>query len=292
MSNTSLLICASQCWPAPSDTAANSLNRWLAQQALQRSGWRGRLLLTLLHLRCGRVLLGGLLDLSLPGIMAHYHWRKQHIASWVQQHIEQQRIQQLIVVGAGFDGLGATLSAKYKHLQVIEIDRSATISVKLAALHKLNALSPNLCMKAADLSCSSLQQLLAETAEFFPDRATLVLAEGVLMYLAQPAINAMLQQLRQSVAAPLYLIATQMQLAPCGRPRFFKQRWLADMALMLSDEPFVSGVSRQALPDWLAAMGYTLQQLAAAGQAGNNDPCPGELLFGATAKQVATSVTD
>ncbi|HEX5793387.1 MAG TPA: class I SAM-dependent methyltransferase [Rheinheimera sp.] len=287
MSNTSLLICASQCWPAPSDTAANSLNRRLAQQALQRSGWRGRLLLGLLNWRCGRALLTGLLQFSLPGIMAHYHWRKQHIASWVQQHIEQQRIQQLLIVGAGFDGLGAALSAKHKQLQVIEIDRHATVNVKLAALQRLNALPPNLCIKAADLTCCSVQQLLADTVEFLPGRATLVLAEGVLMYLAEPAIKALLLQLQQSVTAPVYLVASQMQLAPCGRPRFFKQRWLADMALLLSGEPFVSGVALQVLPDWLAAMGFKLQQLAAADQAGNSDPCPGELLFFAAAKPVA-----
>lgn len=287
MSNTSLLICVSQCWPAPSDTAAASLNRRLARQALQSSGWRGRLLLRLLNWRCGRTLLTGLLQLSLPGIMAHYHWRKQHIASWVQQHIEQQGIQQLVIVGAGFDGLGATLSAKYKQMQVIEIDRPATVNVKLAALQRLNVLPPNLCIKAADLTCCSVRQLLADSVEFLPDRATLVLAEGVLMYLTAPAIKALLLELQQSVTAPLYLVASQMQLAPCARSRFLKQRWLADMALLLSGEPFVSGVELQALPHWLAAMGFKLQQLAAADQVGNSDPCPGELLFCATAKPVA-----
>lgn len=283
MSNTSLLICASQCWPG---SPANSLSQQLAKQVLQRSGWRGRVLLALQGWRGGRALLTGLLQFSLPGIMAHYGWRKQHIVSWIEQQIEQQNTQQLVIVGAGFDGLGAMLSAKYRQLQVVEIDRVATINIKQDVLRQLHALRPNLCLKAADLGRCSLAQLLADTAEFSAERPTLMLAEGVLMYLPETAINNLLQQMRQSVNAPLQLVASQMQLDQHGKPRFSQQGWLADMALAISGERFVSGITPQALPGWLVNLGFNLQQLVPAEQPENNDPCPGELLFYATAKSV------
>jgi len=283
MSNTSLLICASQCWPG---AAANSLSQQLAKQVLQRSGWRGRVLLALLGWRSGRVLLTGLLQFSLPGIMAHYRWRKQHIASWIEQQIEQQNILQLVIAGAGFDGLGAMLSAKYPQLQVVEFDRVATINIKQDVLLRLNSLQPNLCLRAADLGHCSLAQLLADTAEFSAERPTLMLAEGLLMYLPESAINNLLQQMRQCVNAPLQLVASQMQLDPLGKPRFSQQGRLADMALAMSGERFVSGITPQVLPGWLVNLGFNLQQLVPAEQPENNDPCPGEILFYATAKSV------
>lgn len=283
MSNTSLLICASQCWPTRVK-AVEGFSHQLAQQVLQRSGWRGRLLLALLRWPSGRTLLRCLLHASLPGIMAHYHWRKQHIAAWLQQQITQNGIQQLVIIGAGFDGLGAQQSAAHPQLQVIEIDRPTTIKTKQAALRQLNALQPNLCLQGADLACCSLADLLTEMAAFSAGRPTLILAEGVLMYLPDTAIKALLLQLQQSVQAPLTLVASHMQLSPQGKPGFVKQGWLVDAALGLSGERFVSGVSLQALPDWLMNMGFTLQQMAAAGQLDNPDPCPGELLFYATAK--------
>ncbi len=285
MSNTSLLICASQCWPKQRVKAVDGFNHQLAQQVLQRSGWRGRLLLALLRWRSGRTLLRGLLHASLPGVMEHYHWRKQHIAAWLQQHITQNVSQQLVIIGAGFDGLGAQLSAAHPQLQVFEIDRPDTIKTKQVALRQLNALQPNLCLQAADLARCSMADVLTETAAFSACRPTLVLAEGVLMYLPDMAIKALLQQLQHSVQAQLTLVASQMQLNPQGKPGFVKQGWLADAALALSGERFVSGVSLQALPGWLMNMGFNLQQLAAAGQLDNPDPCPGELLFYATAKQ-------
>lgn len=288
MSNTSLLICASQCWPKHRVKAVEGFSHQLAQQVLKRSGWRGRLLLALLRWRSGRILFRGLLQLSLPGIMAHYHWRKQHIAAWLQQQIAQNGIRQVVIIGAGFDGLGAQLSAAHPQLQVIEIDRPTTIKTKQAALRQLNAVRPNLYLQAADLACCSMVDLLAETAVFSACRPTLVLAEGVLMYLPDTAIQTLLQQLQHSVQAPLTLVASHMQLNPQGKPGFVKQGWLTDAALALSGERFVSGVSLQVLPGWLMNMGFNLQQLAAAGQWDNPDPCPGELLFYATAKRTHT----
>lgn len=281
MSNTSLLICVSQCWPGPQ--APCCLNLELATEVLQCSGLRGRLLLAMLRWRWSRALFSDLLQCSLPGIMAHYQWRKRHINAWIQQQVEQQGIEQLVIIGAGFDALGAIFSAKYKHLQVVEIDRPCTIAIKQAALHRLNALSPNLCIKGADLACCSVAELLADTAAFSANRPTLVLAEGVLMYITEPAIKTLFQQLCQSVSAPLQLVATQMQLDQQGRPQFAQQRWLADIALAISKERFVSGVVRKDLPNWLAGMGFSLQQLVPAGLPENADPCPGELLFYASA---------
>ncbi|WP_213995069.1 class I SAM-dependent methyltransferase [Arsukibacterium sp.] len=289
MSNTSLLICASQfcasqCRPGLSEHAANSLNCQLAGQVLQRSGWRGRLLLTVMRWPVFRALFSGLLQSSLPGIVAHYQWRKQHIASRVRQQVTEQGVQQLLIIGAGFDALGARLSAEFQQLQVIEIDRAETINIKQQALQRLNAQQPNLWLKAADLASCSMARLLADTKAFSATRSTLVLAEGVLMYLPQPAINALLQQLRHSINAPLQLVASQMQLNQQGRARFTRQRWPADVLLAISGERFVSGVSAKALPDWLTSMGFNLQQLVPADQPGNSDPCPGELLFYAEAR--------
>lgn len=285
MSNTSLLICVGQCWPPPAD-GPDSLNQQLARQVLQHSGWRGRWLLAMLRWQVSRTLFSGLLQYSLPGIMAHYQWRKRHINAWIQQQVEQQGIEQLVIIGAGFDALGAIFSAKYQHLQVVEIDRPCTIAIKQAALQRLSALSPNLCIKGADLACCSVAELLADTAAFSANRPTLVLAEGVLMYITEPAINTLFQQLCQSVSTPLQLVATQMQLNTRGQPQFARQRWLANVALAISKERFVSGVAPQNLAAWLAGMGFTLQQQVPAGLADNADPCPGELLFYASALPV------
>src|SRR5207244_348401 len=92
-------------------------------------------------------------------------------------------VRQVLMLGAGFDGLSLTLLAQVPALRIFEIERERTIAVKRSALRSLQAHDPRLALVAADLSAAPIESLLRALPSFDPERPTLVIAEGVLMYL-------------------------------------------------------------------------------------------------------------
>ncbi len=163
-----------------------------ARQILQATE-QGRKRLQQLDSRLSRQMLRIMETLLMPGISLHYALRKRYIMTQTR-HCIAQGITQIINLGAGFDTLAWQLHQHYPDIQFIEIDHPATSKDKVAALQPRQSQN-NLHFLAVDLAEQPLSQVLQQHDYFDPQRKTLFICEGVLMYLDQHIVSSLLQTL-------------------------------------------------------------------------------------------------
>jgi methyltransferase (TIGR00027 family) len=189
-----------------------------------------------------------------PGIMRHYLLRKR----WIEEQCRvslQAGVRRVIVIGAGLDTLALRLAPQWPEVAWVEIDHPATQAFKLQGLaHAGLRLPANLELYSVDLSISSLPSDLMNDA-----RPTLVVIEGVLMYLDETAIAALLRdQVRALSKMPVKLLFSHMVRWSEGRAGFRPSSWWVDRWLSWRSEPFKWTISPQALQPWLQTLGLEL----------------------------------
>lgn len=272
---TSLLIAVATLLEVGDESGLESR---LTHAALIRAGAPGLRLLWLSQRGLGRTLLRALESIMLPGLARHYRWRKRRIAGWAEDQIAQG-VEQVVVLGAGFDVLACNLARRHQTLTAIEIDRAAPSALKRSILGDLGAMPPNLHGCAGDLAREPLAAILARCAAFDSRRPTLIVAEGVLMYLAPDEVWRLMCAFAHLMSAPVALIATAMTRRDNGRIGFeFESRGVRHW-LKRHGEPFRWGATAEALPDTLRELRIRLEAIADPRIADDPDPCPGEWLF-------------
>lgn len=193
------------------------------------------------------------------GIFLHYLLRKRFIEDAVREALDAGCMQ-FLVIGAGLDTLATRIAHERAEVQCIEIDHPATQAVKRAALE--GRMPQNLTLLPADLRERRLADVLSESGRFAPDRRSVVVIEGVLMYLPEDAVASLLGQLRDLVPAGGRLVFTFMEPDARGRPRFRGvARWYApilDWGLKRMGEPMQWAITRDALGRWLAEVDWRL----------------------------------
>lgn len=138
--------------------------------------------------------------LSWPGIGEHF-WRRKR---WLEKRVRERLAAgdgRVLVAGAGFDTLALRLAPEFPAVEFVELDHPATQRLKLRTLRAAGREVPaNLRFSSQNLVGGALPAGLCPE-----DLATTIVAEGLLMYLPEPAVRAFLQ----SVAA---LPALQVRL--------------------------------------------------------------------------------
>lgn len=242
-----------------------------ARAALAQCGPRGRLLAAIAGTRPGRIAADGLERSLLPGIRAHYRWRRALVARRIASAIACGA-RQIVEIGPGFDPALARLAATDATSSCIMIDHPATLRAARAALSQTGIAPPNLRFVEHDFASPR-----EWTAALDPRLPTFVVAIGVAMYLPLRRIVAALAALRARVDAPIGLIGSVMACSD-GRPGFARQsRWI-DRWLAAVGEPLEWGADAERLPSCLARLGW-----AGAAIDARDDPCPGEHLVDARA---------
>lgn len=247
----------------------------LARQCLKGCGDAGARLLRWIDSRIGRAALAVAELIALPGIAAHYHWRKRHIADWTQAELDAGA-SQLVVLGAGFDGLALGLRRRYPELSVFEIDRACSIEIKRAALRQVGYEAERHSLLACDFGQTNLAEVLRSDSCFDPAARTVIVAEGLLMYLTREQVAALCRDLAAALESPAVLVFTLMQLDCDGVPAFRRQSRLVRGWLARRGEPFRWGSGPERLRDDLHAFGIREIQIADATDSNDADPCPGE----------------
>jgi methyltransferase (TIGR00027 family) len=193
--------------------------------------------------------------LSIPGIYLHYALRKRKIENVASEFLCTARVQQVVVIAAGFDPLAAILAKRYPNAAFFELDHPATQRVKKAAL---NGLEPGGKPKLipVDITQQSIADEISLTA-FSPDSPTLFIAEGITMYLDGEQLHTFLRQIRAcNRHVGSHLLFTYMNKRPNGAIQFESASWLADLWLRIKNERFKWGIEVAALPTFLARQGY------------------------------------
>src|SRR5687768_7042373 len=160
LSSTAVVIAASTALAAREPTLARFLEERdaaLADAVLAEAGTRGRLLRTLLAGRFFRAVLIQAERLLLPGIQLHYRARKRCIAAVVESEIARGA-SQVVIAGAGYDGLGSRLARRHPEARVFELDRTGVLALKRRALERVGVAQLNVYHVSVDLGMASLAE--------------------------------------------------------------------------------------------------------------------------------------
>jgi methyltransferase (TIGR00027 family) len=186
--------------------------------------------------------------LTIPGIILHYALRKRCIYSAALESV-RKGVTQLVVLGAGFDALGADLQAAFPSLTVWEIDHPATQELKTTALQTAEPTALHLV--PADLSKRDLAGILSNQSEFGVHQSTLWVAEGLLMYFDEAVVRRIFKQAAEMSGSNSGFIFTFMRPDSDDRLRFDHQTKLIDWWLARSGEPFRWGIAPDRLIEFV-----------------------------------------
>lgn len=214
----------------------------------------GRRLLHWIDSRLGRKAIRLAERCTIPGIIGHWVCRKQWLAAaW--RTAESAGFDTLVVLGSGFDSLSPRVAqASAGGILTVDVDHPATLAVRLAAIEK--RVSEAHRFVSHDLSMpglwAALQGVIPEAA------STVVIIEGVLMYLQPERVSELFRELARLRLRQLRVAFTFMETAAGAPPAFRPRSRLIDAWLRLRREPFQSGLDPDTLGVWLQQRGYRL----------------------------------
>jgi O-methyltransferase involved in polyketide biosynthesis len=212
---------------------------------------------------------------TLPGISVHNALRKRWIEDAVREALASGR-RQVLVLGAGFDTLAYRLHGEYPDVRWWEIDHPATQSVKRDALDDHGGVGDNFDLVAADFSETTLGEVLGALADeasegaggsdrqertaYDPTAPTVVVAEGLLMYLSEEEVRALFRDVRRRTGPGSRVVGTALEPREDGRLTLrsdneFGNR-LLEVRLGRLGEPLRWGIEPTALPTFVDDLGF------------------------------------
>lgn len=201
--------------------------------------------------------------LGVPGIYLHYALRKLAIEARAREFLSAGGARQVVVVAAGFDPLAALLHRDYQDAVFFEADHPATQGPKRRALERVGH-GANLRLVEADLEKGSFDKALEGTG-FSRELPTLIIAEGITMYLDARQVDRFIRQLRGLCMHPdSVLVFTYMSTSLLGKMQFDTATLLADAWLGLRGEAFKWGMEDGDVAPYLRARQFTLAKLMTA----------------------------
>jgi len=193
------------------------------------------------------------LELALaPGLILHFLRRKAWLAEQCD-HLLAGPEPQLVVLGAGLDGLSLRLAELEPNLRVIECDRPAVTRIR----HDAAGERSNLRIVAGDLAeigqnGRTLERLREQIA---PDRPTVFCCEGVIMYMPREEVEQMLRVLGSLTERASFLLTCMDK--PFGQPVGFRPyRRLVRWWLNRQGEPFLWGANKSEIDGMLSETGW------------------------------------
>ncbi|MEO8753104.1 MAG: class I SAM-dependent methyltransferase, partial [Casimicrobiaceae bacterium] len=197
---------------------------------------------------------------TLPGIVVHYWLRKRWIEARCRDAIGSG-YSRVIVLGAGFDTLACRLAPAFPAVEFVEVDHPATQAVKRKGLAAaFPGAIANLRLAAVDFDREVVPRSL-----LIDSRPTLVIAEGLLMYLDAERIGRLLASVLQLSTGPVRLVFSYMVRWSDGASGFRPGSRVIDLWLAWRGEPFAWTIEPLAVGDFLRRHGFTLMAAAASG---------------------------
>lgn len=197
---------------------------------------------------------------TVPGMALHQVLRKRCLEEKVVRSLESG-FRQVVVLGGGFDTLTARLARRFPSCVFLEADHPATQAVKKRALEKAGYLGPNLALVSLDFNRSEVKEALLGLPAFLCDVPTLILCEGVLMYLAPEAVDRLMAGMASLPCPSLRFAFTFMEAEPGGPIAFRGSSPLVSAWLRLRKEAFTWGTTRRDLGAFLSRRGFLLEEV-------------------------------
>jgi len=194
-------------------------------------------------------------DWLLPGQFEAFGHRKAFFERLVRKAIGADATQ-VLVLGAGLDTMGWRLAPEFSAVNFFEIDHPATARLKARGIEQMGQRS-NLHLLGEDLRKHRLADVLRAYNAWNQTAQTVIVAEGLLMYLPPEAVR---DVLRQCAAVSGDGSTLAFSYIPTGANELpYAGRWTGLMLwiLKLAGEPWLWSIRPEELPTFLEANGWT-----------------------------------
>ena len=169
-------------------------------------------------------------------------------------------VEQVIVLGAGLDARALRFTAALRGRPVFEIDFPSTLARKRKQLEQFGPL-PHLEQVGCDFASESFVAALSRSRRFRPGAKTVVLWEGVTMYLERAAVRRNLEDLR-TVVGPGSSVGIDFWFLIDGRSASSTVRRVMPQLLGLVGEPVLLSLHPEDAPGFLRSAGWDVDDAA------------------------------
>lgn len=193
-------------------------------------------------------------DWMMPGQFEAFAHRKAFCERQVREGICTGTTQ-VLTLGAGYDTLGWRLAPEFTDVEFFEIDHPATAHLKAKGVEAMGT-RDNLHLIPVDLSERRLADVL--TAHKSWDRAaqTVMVAEGLLMYLSVRAVRDLLSQCAAMTGTGSQIALTYIGTNADGRPDAGPWTRFVLWTLKLNGEPWLWSILPGQLSQFLEETGW------------------------------------
>ena len=193
-------------------------------------------------------------DWMLPGQFDALAHRKAFCERQVREGIAAGATQ-VLILGAGYDTIPWRLAPEFPPVNFVEIDHPATARLKAKGIAAMGR-RENHVLIAEDLGARTLVDTLADNGSWDRRARTVVVAEGLLMYLSSDAVRGLFSQCAAITGPGSRIAFSYFPTGADGRPDV--GRWTGLMLWLqnLIGEPWLWGVRPEGLGPFLEEAGW------------------------------------
>ena len=194
-------------------------------------------------------------DWLLPGQFEAFGYRKAFCECQARDGIRTGATQ-VLVLGAGYDTMGWRLSPEFAGVNFFEIDHPATARLKAKGIEVMGP-RKNLHMISEDLGNRNLVNILKASESWDQTAQTVIVAEGLLMYLPSEAVRDLFGRCAEISGAGSKIVFTYICKGVDSRPDAGRWTGLIMWTLKFAGEPWLWSIRPEELDRFLEETGWT-----------------------------------
>lgn len=195
------------------------------------------------------------LDWILPGQFEAFAYRKAFYELQVRDGISAGATQ-ILILGAGYDTMGWRLAPEFADVKFFEIDHPATSCVKKTGIELMEKRN-NLYLISEDLAKHKLIDVLKTNKLWDQTAKTVIVAEGLLMYLPGEAVQDLFRQCAITTGADSKIAFTYIGMGVDNLPDAGRWSKLFLWSLKAIGEPWLWSIRPEDLGSFLKETGWT-----------------------------------
>ena len=193
-------------------------------------------------------------DWMMPGQFEAFAHRKAFCEGTVKDGIGEGATQ-ILVLGAGYDTMAWRLAPEFPGVNFFEIDHPATARLKARGIIAMGQ-RDNLYLISEDLGERKLVDVLKNNKSWNQSAKTIIVAEGLLMYLSAEAVRDLFCQCALLTGVGSRIAFTYIPTAADGRPDVGPWTGLMLCLMKLIGEPFTWSIRPEELDRFLEELGW------------------------------------
>ena len=194
-------------------------------------------------------------DWMMPGQFEAFGYRKAFCEQQVRDGIDAGATQ-ILVLGAGYDTMAWRLAPNFPDVNFFEIDHPATARLKAKGIEGMGQYD-NLHLIPEDLSKRKLVDVLKSHKSWDQEANTVIIAEGLLMYLPSSAVNDLFRQCASISGTGSRIAFTYIGKRLDGRPDAGRCTGFLLWTLKVYGEPWLWSIQPEQIGRVLKENGWT-----------------------------------